>query len=116
MTNEEYNGWVNRETWAMALHLSNDYGLYTHLQHMKDCVERNVMKYGSTSESWTDRQCVKFTFEDELKEYIETMVSPLHWSQMGSKMPELWCYMAEDVGSLWRVNWRDVANSFFDDE
>jgi hypothetical protein len=25
---EEYNGWVNRETWATVMHLSNDEGLY----------------------------------------------------------------------------------------
>jgi len=115
MTEEEYNGWVNRETWAMALHLSNDYGLYTHLQHMKDRIERQVMKEGSTTSVWTDVQCVKFTFEDELKDFVETMISPLYWTQMGSEMPELWCYMSEDVGSLWRVNWRDVANSFFEE-
>ena len=29
MTNDdEYNGWVNRETWTVALHLSYDEGLY----------------------------------------------------------------------------------------
>lgn len=29
MTDEDgYNGWSNRATWAMALNLSNDYGVY----------------------------------------------------------------------------------------
>ena len=28
MTNEDYNGWVNRETWCFNLHLSNNQALY----------------------------------------------------------------------------------------
>jgi hypothetical protein len=24
---EEYNGWTNRETWGLALHIDNDQGL-----------------------------------------------------------------------------------------
>ena len=32
---EEYNGWTNRETWATALHINNDQGLYEAVQEIK---------------------------------------------------------------------------------
>ena len=33
---QEYNGWPNRETWAVGLHLDNDYGLYQHRRGLVD--------------------------------------------------------------------------------
>jgi hypothetical protein len=33
---DECNGWVNRETWAAALHLSNDHDLYHAVKELID--------------------------------------------------------------------------------
>jgi hypothetical protein len=30
----DYNGWSNRETWAVNLHLSNDQDLYEHTNYL----------------------------------------------------------------------------------
>ena len=40
MTDTTYNGWVNYETWNVALYISNDYGLYT--------LAQDVVKNGGT--------------------------------------------------------------------
>jgi hypothetical protein len=115
MTEEEYNGWVNFETWATALHLSNDYDLYQTIIGMRTNIELDVAENGSPTEVWTKEQAIRFVFEDTLKEYVEQTLSTSYWKENGAEMPDLFVRMQDDVGSLWRVNWRDVANSFFDE-
>jgi hypothetical protein len=34
MTNDTYNGWTNRETWAAHLYITNDEGLYNEFRGM----------------------------------------------------------------------------------
>lgn len=35
-SDKTYNGWVNRDTWATYLHLSNDYDLYSEVMVVTD--------------------------------------------------------------------------------
>ena len=116
MTEEEYNGWVNRETWATALHLSNDYDLYQTIKGIRTHVELEIAENGSPTDVWTKEQAIRFVFEDSLKEYVEEQLSVEYWQEeRRCSMPDIFVRMQEDVGSLWRVNWRDVANSFLDE-
>lgn len=90
---EEYNGWTNRETWATALHINNDEGLYGTVQ---DWAVSNIEEQESESEAVT---VLAESIEDFVTELVES-----DWD--GVK------YMRYDIGSLWRVNWREVAQSF----
>ena len=90
---EEYNGWTNRETWATALHINNDEGLYRTVQ---DWAVSNIEEQESESEAVT---VLAESIEDFVTELVES-----DWD--GVK------YMRYDIGSLWRVNWREVAQSF----
>lgn len=36
LTDTEYNGWTNYETWNVALYIQNDYGLYSIAQRCDD--------------------------------------------------------------------------------
>jgi hypothetical protein len=86
---EEYNGWVNRETWAMALHLSNDEGLYmTCVDLVGDDPMRGAQSIESSVTDWFDWVLC----ENDAPEWIRNMVA--------------------DVGSLYRVDWLAVAKSF----
>lgn len=114
MPEEEYNGWKNRETWATALHLSNDYDLYHTILGIRTHVELEIAENGSPTDVWTKEQAIRFVFEDSLKEYVEEQMSIAYWKEHGIVMPDVFIRMQEDVGSLWRVNWRDVANSFLE--
>ena len=82
---EEYNGWSNRETWATALHLNNDQDSYYHAKSM--------------AEGYADD---KSGFADALEEYVTELLDA-DWDGVR--------YMRLDIGSLWRVNWREVADS-----
>ena len=81
-----YNGWSNRETWATALHINNDKESYYHAQ--------------SLAEGYTDD---KSGLADALEEYVTELLDA-DWD--GVKP------MRYDIGSLWRVNWMEIAESF----
>lgn len=87
---ERYNGWPNRETWALYTWLSNDQGLYEEVReraNTKDPVEavRNVKDY---IEALFDE------FQDD----------PATYKGMAN--------MVMDVGSLWRVDWAEITGAF----
>jgi hypothetical protein len=88
---EKYNGWTNRETWATALHINNDEGLY-----------KTVQDWAVTNLEEDEAEAVTVlseSIEDFVTELLET-----DWDGVKS--------MRYDIGSLWRVNWREIANSF----
>ena len=102
MTTEEFNGWSNRETWATALWISNDQVLYEiardyariALQDERDGEELNSYYLGETLKSW---------IEDDLLT-LENIA--------GNR--DLWL-MLTDIGSLYRVNWREIAQGYLDE-
>lgn len=101
----DYNGWDNRETWAVMLHLDNHRGLYNEYHELfKDCCE----KYEPKQLVWK--------FSDHLREWVEDMLSPRFWRiELDGQMPEWAESMMTDVGSLWRVNWDEIARSITED-
>lgn len=101
---DDYNGWTNRETWAVMLHLDNDKGLYDEYHEMfkQVCKEEDL---GSR----------RWRYADVLKEWVTEFLHVSYWSEMGVDMPELLINMQDDVGSLWRVNWDELAQSIIQD-
>lgn len=93
---DEYNGWVNRETWAAALHLSNDEGLYSYCLELVEGKNRYVA--GDAIESF-------------VREQAEQVLHP-DGDDVGGLI--MWLGFVADVGSLWRVDWADVADSFIE--
>jgi hypothetical protein len=100
--NTEYNGWTNRETWATKLYLDNDQVLqeialdYTRIA-LQGEQEDSVIAYalGEQLESW-------------ITEDLLTLDNIAGNQGLFS--------MLTDIGSLYRVNWREIAESFISDE
>ena len=87
---EEYNGWTNRETWAVALHLDNEENTHNivneYVKHaLKEC-ESPVM-------------CL----EESLENFIDEL-----WDD-GTQLTRDRALMFRDIGSIYRVNWREIA-------
>lgn len=101
METQDYNGWTNRETWATALHIDNDQALLEiALDYAKQEAEghesreaRRAYYLGQTLESW---------ITDDL----------LTLENISGNHP-LWL-MLTDIGSLYRVNWRELADHYLD--
>ena len=106
METQEYNGWTNRETWATMLHIDNDEVLLdTALDYARqeldghdDGEEINVYHLGETIKSW---------IEDDLLTFENIAGNPFR-NIAGNH--GLWL-MLTDIGSLYRVNWREIAES-----
>ena len=99
---QEYNGWTNRETWAVALHINNDEGLYNQVEELAG---EYVTRRDNTSiahESWLFSQ-----YCDELENFIDNLFDE-NWENLKA--------MRNDIGSLYRVNWREIAESFIEEK
>ena len=82
---EEYNGWSNRETWAVALWIDNEQRLQDKaLELAKE--NKGQRELADAIESWLD-------------DYFNQ-----NWVQART--------MREDIGSLYRVNWWEIAEGY----
>jgi hypothetical protein len=92
---KEYNGWTNRETWATALHLDNDFGLY---EMVKDMVRASLEEHPESGAV----QCLEESLENFLDEAFSDIADMTHAG----------LNMLKDIGSLYRVNWRELAEGY----
>lgn len=93
MADDTYQGWANRETWALMLWVNNEQGLYEMYREM-------VRKSGI----------------DAVQESLELNLDSSHWiDEWGVQIPRSWAEMAREVGSLWRVDWDEVNSALLED-
>jgi hypothetical protein len=110
-TIETYNGWTNRETWAVSLHLNNDEGLYYETARiLEEAFLEDLDR--ETREGWISGVS---SAVDSLSEWVEEILSFGYWEEQGG-MPRGIHLMREDVGSLWRVNWREIVEAELEEE
>jgi hypothetical protein len=85
---QEYNGWTNRETWATALYINNDEGLINPLNEVAK-LHDNL---------------------NDMAEEIESFINEvLDFDNISTNRNAF--LMFQDIGSLYRVNWREIAES-----
>jgi hypothetical protein len=96
LLNEEFQGWSNRETWAVALYLDNDQGFYDDVQGLtREAIDNNPLNEASY----------------RLADSLEDLVNELFEFDNVSTNKELFIMMA-DIGSLYRVDWREIAQGY----
>lgn len=101
MNTEEYNGWTNRETWAVNLWLDNDRALYERVSAM---AQNTFEEY----EGEPDQNDGLWTLQEAIKDLLDEVFT---WSNYNLVSQEL-LSMRDDIGSLWRVNWREIAEAW----
>ena len=92
---EQYNGWTNRETWATALWIDNDQGLYYNAQTMAEGYNEDQRGLADALEEWIT----------EMLDFEELLSSP-------PAQRKILVSMSSDIGSLYRVNWWEIAESY----
>lgn len=95
---EEYNGWSNRETWATMLHINNDQVLY---EIAREYAQQEQEQHGEQA---------RYELAQTLQNWIEEDLLTLE-NVAGNQ--GLWL-MLTDIGSLYRVNWREIAENLLD--
>lgn len=100
MSNDErYNGWTNRETWALMLYINNDQGLY---ESALELVQRHAAEGDDVS--------------GELSMWVTELLNPDEYQSLyGERQTEGLARMAFEIGSLWRINWTEVVASLLED-
>lgn len=99
---EQYNGWTNRETWATKLHLDNDETL-------------NDMAWEYAREKMAEYDAGQKVNAYELGETLR------YWIEEDALTFESVCanrglwMMLSDIGSLYRVNWKEIAEAYIGD-
>ena len=102
MEEKDYNGWSNRETWATALHIDNDQALLE--------IALDYAKHKIEDENKGDEEGYSFDLEATLEGWL---VDDLLTLENISGNHPLWL-MLTDIGSLYRVNWRELADHYLD--
>ena len=115
MTNEDYNGWVNRETWCFNLYLRNDVDMY---HRTKDAARTGWYKAAGFSLR-EDIEMKPDLFVGEaimemMTELYEDNLDTLYRGEGGALQSDI-LRMFVDIGSLWRVDLAEIGASWADD-
>jgi hypothetical protein len=104
MTNSDsYNGWSNRETWALNLWLSNDQGLYEMTrERVAEAVNNRSLDRSDAWYAALAGETVK-AFWEELTDPNEGLLSAENILQM-----------VRHIGSEYRVNWDEIGAAFIE--
>ena len=96
----EYNGWKNRETWCVNLHLNNDEGLYLHCHEMAQEI---------AGRDWYDNNERKVsTLAAELREFTADMIGEKVDIGQGDLAADILKY------ALRKVDWAAIAEGFLE--
>lgn len=124
MSDEEYNGWTNRETWAVKLHLDNTEGAQAWMCGLPAAVREAAEVSQAEGSILSLEMGILLRVENELSDGVELafenalnpefengrMVESMSTGDViGMCDPADVYRMIADVGSLWRVNWREIA-------
>jgi hypothetical protein len=121
MSEDTYNGWANRETWAVALHINNDQGWQ---ESVREAVRNAVDGATQDPSPWlvdhtgtVPAATLARIAGDAIRENVEDVLDPDVFSLTDSQRDtytvsrDLWM-ARDDIGSLWRVDWTELGASF----
>ena len=104
MADETYNGWTNRETWATYLWLTNEEWLY---KEAIETVRAPFRGEGRYALGPVGRDAIPL-LEDDIANMFDALFD---FDTMNRDLYRI----REDIGSLWRVDWRSIVEHLVED-
>jgi len=102
-----YNGYENYETWAVALHISNDEKLYNRWRVLAGSIQATA----AATETFSQREVVVYELADQLRNALQESAADQELSgRYSGIMSDLL------MAALSEVNWDEVARSLLDEE
>ena len=115
MSDDTYNGWTNRETWAIQLHLSNNEGDYNAI---RERAAEIVGEMHDPAENVHDRPGAVSDMADYTKgwteEVFDSVVNPPDSDYPPAPTQEARLFVS-DVGSWWRADFYEIAEHWIDE-
>lgn len=72
---EKYEGWENRETWLVNLHLENEQSSYQYwVEQAQRCRDSAADMEQVRNNIWTEAKAAVFTFADQMKEELSDAI------------------------------------------
>ncbi len=98
MSDDTYQGWKNRETWAFNLHWSNDQGLYSETLEQA----RQYLKQSAEADDYNLGEFVIAYWRNFLDDYVD---------EFGTPVPDELQMFDREVGSWWRIDEAEIGAS-----
>ena len=117
---EQFNGWINRETWAVHKWLSDDTTFYpaadgkSGLMNAREEVAHawgqvdELASFSDGAEYWANRADYAGMAGDRMQEFVTELFA------VDRPSPHVRAMQA-DIGDLRRVDWREVAQAFMEE-
>lgn len=113
MTNKEYNGWYNYETWIVNLWMDNEQGTQAFwLEQAKESIETAIDTTTPDGKpfSLTPEERAAITLAQEIQDYHETRAADMLEAAESSAT-----FLADLLnGALSEVNWHEIAAHWID--
>lgn len=107
-SDDRYNGWTNRETWAVALYINNDEGW------QESVLEELRQRDADLRENYDGERLNSYGAGELIRENVEQVLWGDHVGDT-EHVNEAVMMAIEDIGSLWRVNWTELGAAFLED-
>lgn len=106
---EEYNGWANRETWAVMLWLDNEQPTYERTREIaREAVsDPDYPTWASEPEDVERLDANKIG--EAIRGYVDELFDPDEYA--GLEVEQYPHGFRSDVGSLWRVDWDEIGRN-----
>ena len=106
MEEQGYQGWSNRETWATMLHIDNDQALFEiAMDYARTAREEH--RNDDPKDPDANVSIALYCLEESIKYWIE---EDLLTRENIAGNEGLWL-MLSDIGSLYRINYQEIADS-----
>lgn len=91
MSDNDYNGWANYETWNISLWINNDEGIYNHARDLMDSWCDDSYGCMETFDSRAAREvCGELFPSGKTPDDVQMSDSSIDWSAISDMLLELW--------------------------